>query len=319
MARHDIAERLRGGDRLLLDGGTGSELERRGVFISQRTAEGGMGAWSATAIVDAPEVVEKIHEDYLRAGADIVTTNTFWCNRTRLGLIGQADRMEEYNRIGVRLAVDARDAVSPDAFVAGSMAPPVGRPTPHNIVRSDDIAGESNDQAAVLADAGADLNLLEYVSSVEEAVSLVDAADRTGLSVLLGLKHFGGDGVTREGESVEQLIEAVQNKNVAAVLDMCSPPQEISNVLPRVITAFDGPTGAYANIGYINQDVAAIDDTSDSWHRIDWGENTPERHTDVGRAWLDMGAQIIGGCCATGPKHIAALKPLVRPDSSPVS
>ncbi len=316
MARPDIAQRLSRGDRLLLDGGTGSELERRGVFISRRTAEGGVGPWSATAIVDAPEVVRAVHEDYLRVGADIVTTNTFWCNRTRLGLIGQADRMEEYNRTGVKLALEARAAVNPDALVAGSMAPPVGRPTPGNAVHSSDLDSEFTDQAAALAEAGADLILLEYVSTVEEATSLVEAAGRTGLPILLGIKHFGGDGVARDGESVVELVNAIQGKNVVAVMDMCSPPQEISSVLPKLTAAFIGPTGAYANIGY-TQDLTAIDDENKAWHKIDWGENTPERYAEFGRAWLDMGVQIVGGCCASGPEHIAALRPLIRPESLP--
>ena len=307
-----IIARLEAGEKLLLDGGTGSELQRRGVDVSRRTADGGIGAWSATANVDAPDMVRAVHEDYLRVGADIITTNSFWSNRTRLARLGQADRMEEYTRVSVELAREAVDESGLDAYVAGSMAPPTGRPTPGNIgVSSDDLAGEFRDQAAVLAEAGSDLILLEYVSAVEEATTLVSAAAETGLPVFLGLKHFDAAGTMAFEEDAVDAVHAVEGLPVAAVLDMCSPPEEITAVFPRIRSAFEGPIGAYANIGY-RGDPKAPSDASRQWHRIDVGENSPDRYGEYARAWLAEGAQIIGGCCASGPEHIAALRPLVK-------
>ena len=307
-----IIARLEAGEKLLLDGGTGSELQRRGVDVSRRTADGGIGAWSATANVDAPDMVRAVHEDYLRVGADIITTNSFWSNRTRLARLGQADRMEEYTRVSVELAREAVDENGFDAYVAGSMAPPTGRPVPGNIgVSSDDLAGEFRDQAAVLAEAGSDLILLEYVSTVEEATTLVSAAAETGLPVFLGLKHFDADGTMAFKEDAVDAVHAVEGLPVAAVLDMCSPPEEITAVFPRIRQAFEGPIGAYANIGY-RGDPKAPGDSSRQWHRIDVGENSPDRYAEYARGWLAEGAQIIGGCCASGPEHIAALRPLVK-------
>ena len=312
MIAFPIVARLAAGDKLLLDGGTGSELQRRGANISRRTADGGLGAWSATANVDAPDIVRAVHEDYLRAGADIITTNSFWSNRTRLARLGQADRMEEYTRVSVELAREAVDENGFDAYVAGSMAPPTGRPVPGNIgVSSDDLAGEFRDQAAVLAEAGADLILLEYVSTVEEATTLVSAAAETGLPVFLGLKHFDADGTMASKEDAADAARAVEGLPVAAVLDMCSPPEEITAVFPRIRQAFEGPIGAYANIGY-RGDPKAPGDSSRQWHRIDVGENSPDRYAEYARGWLAEGAQIIGGCCASGPEHIAALRPLLQ-------
>ena len=244
MARRSIVERLSAGEKLLLDGGTGSELQRRGVDVSKRTADGAIGAWSATANVDAPDAVRAVHEDYLRVGADIITTNSFWSNRTRLARLGEADRMEEYTRVSVELAREAVDESGCDAYVAGSMAPPTGRPVPGNLeVVSDDLAGEFRDQATVLAEAGSDLILLEYVSTVEEATTLVKAAAETGLPVFLGLKHFDADGTMAFGEDTVEAVRAAEGLPVAAVLDMCSPPEEITAVFPRIRRAFDGPIG----------------------------------------------------------------------------
>ena len=311
MGTTSIVDRLAGGDKLLLDGGTGSELQRRGVDVSRRTADGAIGAWSATANVDAPDAVRAVHEDYLRVGADIITTNSFWTNRTRLARLGQADRMEEYTRVSVELAREAVDDSGSDAFVAGSMAPPAGRRSVGNIVAGGDLTEEFRDQAAVLAEAGADLILLEYVSSTEEAATLVSAAAATGLPVLLGLKHFDAAGTMASKEDAVAAVQAVEGLPVAAVLDMCSPPEEITAVFPRIRQAFGGAIGAYANIGY-KGDPKAPSDASRQWHRIDVGENSPDRYAEYARGWLAEGAQIIGGCCASGPEHIAALRPLVK-------
>ena len=101
----DIAERLQTGERFLLDGATGSELQRRKVDLSHGISEDGtLGVWSATAMRDAPDQVRAVHEDYLRVGAQIVTTNRFWTNPGRLSLAGLADEWEPYTRLAGELA-----------------------------------------------------------------------------------------------------------------------------------------------------------------------------------------------------------------------
>ena len=91
----------------------------------------------------------------------------------------------------------------------------------------------------------------------------------------------------------------------------CSSPEAISATLPKLRSAFAGPVGAYANIGYkrANRPVRFPES---QYHVIETEENTPERYAEDGRRWLDMGAQIIGGCCGTTPDHIAALRPVVK-------
>ena len=120
-----ITRRLREGERFLLDGATGSELQRRKVDLSAGISEdGGLGVWSATAMRDAPDQVRAVHEDYLRVGAQIITTNSFWTNPGRLALAGLADEWEAYTGLAGELAIAARDGLNPAAFVAGGMAPP---------------------------------------------------------------------------------------------------------------------------------------------------------------------------------------------------
>ena len=101
---------------------TGSELGRRGVNVSKGSTNEKLGPWSATANVDAPSIVRQVHEDYLRLGVDIITSNSFWTNRPKLAVIGLSDRWEEYTRAAGELAIQARDAVNAAAYVAGGIA-----------------------------------------------------------------------------------------------------------------------------------------------------------------------------------------------------
>ena len=302
MNGNDIRSRLANGDRLLLDGATGSELQRRGVNVSKGvTSEGGLGPWSATAMGDAPELVREVHEDYLREGADIITTNSFWTNRERLGMVGLADKMEEYTSLAAEIACAARDRLNTRAYVAGSMAPPGWG----------DLTKEFIDQSAVLAAGGVDIILLEYVGAVADCVKAVQAVSGTGLPIFLGLKHVTLEGTNSDGETFEKLADALEGYKVDAILPMCSRPEAISASLPGLRTAYDGPVGAYANIGY-NQSSERPEFPKRQWHVIETEDYPPERYAEFASEWLDMGAQIIGGCCATGPEHIAAIRPVVK-------
>ena len=294
MPREDIAIRLCNGDRLLMDGGTGSEIQRRGIAITRGwDTVGSINSWSARALGEAQEIVRQVHEDYLTAGADIIITNSFWTNRTRMGMDGMADRWEEYTYLAGRIAVDARDAVNPNAYVAGGIAPPKAD-APQN-------GPELAAQAAVLAEAGVDVMLVEYVGSVEDCIVAVEAAASVGLPVFLGVRH-----VDRYLADPDRLVQALKGRRVDCILAMCSAPEYISAGLPGLRAAFEGPIGAYANIGY-------------RYHTTDeddlFGEHTPDRYAEYGRHWLDIGAQIVGGCCATGPEHIRALRPVVKGDA----
>ena len=229
MPREDIAVRLRNGDRLLMDGGTGSEIQRRGIAITRgwETA-GSINSWSARALGEAPDIVRQVHEDYLTAGADVIITNSFWTNRTRMGMDGMADRWEEYTRLAGRIAVDARDKVNPNAYVSGGIAPPENG-SPQN-------GPELAEQAAVLTDAGVDVMLAEYVGSVEDCVVAVDAVGSVGLPVFLGVKH-----VDRFLADPGRLVQALKGRRVDCILAMCSAPELVSDRLPGLRAAFEGP------------------------------------------------------------------------------
>jgi S-methylmethionine-dependent homocysteine/selenocysteine methylase len=249
-----------------------------------------LGPWSAPVNIEAPEIVSAVHEDYLRAGCDIILSNTFWTTRSKLSRLGVADRWEEYARAGADLAIKARDDVNPDAYVAGSMAPPA----------DGKLASEFPELTKVLADAGVDLILPEYLGAIDECVAAVEACATVGLPVFLGVRHVSEQGTMQYLESFEALADALQGAPVAGVLLMCSKPQHVSNSLPALREAFPGPIGAYPHGPDAESDLVTPE------------ADGPERFAAYGKEWLTMGAQIIGGCCTTGPEHIRALAPLVK-------
>jgi S-methylmethionine-dependent homocysteine/selenocysteine methylase len=300
MPSRSITHRLAAGEILLMDGATGSELHRRGVNVSKGAELGKLGPWSATANIDAPEVVRQVHEDYLRIGADIITSNNFWTSAARLGMVGLADQWEKYTRAAGEIAVAARDAINPEAYVAGGIAPPV-----HGDLREAFV-----DQTRVLTEVDVDLMLAEYVGYLADFPVAVEAAASTGLPVILGVRHVTTEGKLQYGDTFEDLARVLEGKPVAAILLMCSDPPAISASLPKLRAVWDGPMGAYANIGYkINPNFGQ---PGEQWHIIDQETYDPQRYAGFVGEWIDMGAQIVGGCCATGPEHIAALRPLVE-------
>ena len=325
MPTRSILDRLSEGEVLLMDGGTGTELQRRGVNVGKGTSITGRsyttskgvtsrqneGVWSAAANVDAPSVVREIHEDYLRLGADIIISNTFYTSQAMMAIVDEADRWEEYTRLGGELAVQARDAVNPEAYVAGGFAPPY----------SGDLREEFEGQARVLASAGVDVLLPEYLAGrsvhdtpISDCITAVDACATAGLPVFLGICNVSEKGTLKRGESFQELLAALKGHAVEGILLMCSTPEEISASLPSLRKAFDGPVGAYGNLNYAYEKNPKWGSSPDEpLNVLDFGEYTPKRYAEFADQWKEMGAQIIGGCCGTTPEHIEAMLPVVKP------
>ena len=326
MATHSIVDRLRSGETLLLDGGTGSELQRRGADVL-KDADDHVKAWSATANIEYADVVQQVHSDYLRVGADIIISNNFWTSPTRLARIGERDDWRKYATAAIRNAVHSRDSMRPEAYVAGGIAAPglqKDPPTGQEPVSDTQQLGveayrkEWADHAKLLADEGADVILAEFVAFIEDGVVAVDACAEAGLPVFLGVREIRSDGTMRFGESLADLARALEGHPVDAVMIMCSNPENISVGLPILREAFAGPVGAYANLGYnptaplrnsrmpTNQKPGSGEDIFQN------AEYYPSRMAEFAGTWKSMGAQIIGGCCGSGPEHISAMQPIVK-------
>ena len=326
MLSRNVMDRLGAGELLLMDGGTGSEIQRRGaeVLIGAST-EVGLQAWSATANVDYAHVVQQVHQDYIRCGADVIISNNFWTGPSRLEPIALADRWEEYSRAAARNAVAARAAMGSKAYIAGGIAPPTKQGRDGDTSRSDvQIMGEDAyrkefaDHAKLLAEEGVDLLLPEYIGYLEDCVAAVDACAEAGLPVWLGVRHITADGEMQYGESLEDLGRALEGHPVDAVLLMCCIPEAVTAGIPILRKTYDGVIGAYPNIGYAP--VAPLGKPTDPGYEefehtgdiLNLGGYAPSRLAGFSQEWKDQGAQIIGGCCATGPEHTLAQRDVVK-------
>ena len=339
MPSQSVTARLKAGEVLLMDGGMGSELQRRGVnVLKDATVETGLETWTAQANVDAADVVQQIHQDYLRVGADVIISNNFWTIPTVMRRSGLEDRWEEYARAAGHNAVVARDAMNPEAYVAAGMAPPnlqrrLGQeeadylvsplpagnnPPDVEFMGRERFHKEFADEAGVLADEGADVVLPEYMGRIADCVEVVDACAETGKPVWLGVRHIADDGSMHYGESLADLAEALKGHPIDAVLLMCSNPPATTAGLRILRDAFDGPIGAYPNIGYnptgpLRDNLVLTNQEQAQGRDILQTESyPPSRMAEYAADWKEMGAQIIGGCCASGPEHIMAMRDVVK-------
>ncbi|MEM7247810.1 MAG: homocysteine S-methyltransferase family protein [Acidobacteriota bacterium] len=275
----------------LLDGATGTELSRRG-------ADTRLPLWSARPLVTDPDLVRRVHADWLLAGAEILTTCTFRTHRRSLAHGGWEHRVDELNQVAVDLARQARDEASGvrEVRIAGGIAPLEDCYRPDLVPDDDVLAEEHGAQAESLARAGAELLLVETMACRREAVAAVTAARATGLPSWCSLCTTG-DGRLLSGEPLAEVAEEVAALGVEAVLLNCLPSVDLLPDLERLRAAVAGPVGAYGNVGHAH-DV-------DGW-RVEL-QLTPEHFAELAESWLAAGASLVGGCCGTEPRHVAEL------------
>ena len=288
---------------ILLDGGMGQELINRGVS--------GQGVlWSAKALFDNPPAVQAVHEDYIRAGADVITTNSYACIRNNFAPLGLLDRLGEMNRLAAMLARQARDKAGKNVLIAGSMGPQNGSYRPDLVGSYDETEALYREQAGFLAPF-VDLFICETMSCIREARAAATAALSTGKPVWLSWSiEDSGEARLRSGESVLEAWKDIDGMGVSAVLLNCSPPEAIGKVLPELAALSNVPVGAYANaFTPIPEKWDFHGETSIPPSRTDV---TPQAYAEHAASWLKSGARIIGGCCEVGPSHIECLHKTLR-------
>ena len=302
-----LSGRLAEGELVIIDGGMGSQLQAEGVPMDEV-------AWSARANLERPDVVQRVHEAYIRAGAEVIIANTFAASRAALEPAGLGRRVAEANRNAVRAALRAREAAATrPVAVAGSMSsfcpvamePAAAGPSPAGPAREDPrLPGlaDFREQAALLAEAGADLIALEMIDGEDYGRAALQAAAETGLPVWLGVSPARRDDGTLgtlpeigDGSSFEDLLSALVDPALAAVTVMHADPGVTLDAIGVIRACYAGPIGAYAETG--------------GWQPPNWVFDglTPSAYLQHATAWADRGAQLIGGCCGTGPAHIQAL------------
>ena len=301
----EIERRLQNGGIVILDGGTGTELERRGVPMDP-------GAWCGPATLKHIDVLESIHRDYIAAGADIITANTFASSRLMLSQAGLADRFEDINRAAVGAAHRARLASGHGGVaVAGSlshMLPIVGGAAKTDLARAPSqaqMADAFGELAELLREEGCDLILLEMVYHPDRMVPAFKAATATGLPVWAGFSaRRGEDGQVLSFASdkdipFEETVRVLADFEIAAAGVMHTPSDVVGDAIAIVREAFDGPLTAYPDSGYFKMPQWQFQDVI-----------TPDEFLQFAQKWTTTGVQVVGGCCGLSPEHISAIAPL---------
>jgi homocysteine S-methyltransferase len=288
---------------LILDGGTGTELRRRGMALSDAT-------WSALASITHFELLRAIHADYIAAGADVIATNTFATTRFVLESAGLQDELASINARAVAAAREARELSGREVALAGSISclPPRFDVRAYPDERTERAA--YLELAETLAEAGVDLLILEMLQETRHAPLACEAARATGLPVWLGVSCRLGAGSTLVGfdfplVSLAECLETLLPFEPAAVNVMHSPVSAIEPALREVRARWNGPLGAYPEIG---------DGTPHVPHAL-----TPAQLAEQACGWVANGARIVGGCCGTTPEHIGALAALCSARPAPRS
>ncbi|MEZ4383454.1 MAG: homocysteine S-methyltransferase family protein [Nannocystaceae bacterium] len=294
---------------ILLDGAMGTELERRGARMDAPL-------WSAHALVDDPGIIRAIHREYLVAGAQVITTNTFRTHARNLAAGGLAQEAGRLTRLAVRLAREAREAAAAEdpsaaeAAIAGSMSPLEDCFAPERSPVRRRALPEHRALAHDLAEGGADLLLIETMGRIDECCAAIEAAASTGLPIWLGVVGRDVDGEARllGGETFAALIQATTGLPIQALLLNCTQLADLPVVLPAFLAASAAAglaRGLYPHTGH--------SDPRRGWqtHTID-AEGFAERLAGLAAARPEIG--LVGSCCGSTPTWTAALARRLHPD-----
>jgi len=296
----NLMNRLSAGERILIDGGTGTECERRGIPQVDL-------AWNSGGALSHPDIVRQVHRDYIDLGAQVVISNTFATGRNIMEDAGRAGDFDAYNRRGVELAREARDAAGAyQVLVAGGISywswavPPTLERLHENTV----------EQARIMADAGADLLMLEMMVGIERMQVVLDAASSAGLPIWVGITcgteegdPIGDDGVMRlrDGDSLADALAFLDPAITPVVSIMHTDVDLIDGCLDVLEQHWIGHTGVYAHSGeYVDG----------RWEFN--GTMSAERYAEAAAGWAARGVDVIGGCCGIGPEHIHRIADTIR-------
>ena len=293
-----LEKKLEQGQVVVLDGATSTELQRRGVPMHGE-------AWSGVALRTHPDVVRQVHESYIRAGADIITANTFSTGRPILEAAGMGGLVEELNTGAVTTAIQAREAAAGDrpVLIAGSISTFSSGIPPEFMPSGEGAKALYAEQAQLLAQAGVDLIALEMMLDVEQTRYAIEAAISTGLPVWVGFSckpSEDGEEVLllhSQGETFGEALPELLAVGGSLMSVMHTEVQDVAPALEVLKQHWTGPIGAYPHSG--------------GWLRPNWLFDDvipPQDFVAEAAKWVEMGVQVLGGCCGLGPEHISALK-----------
>lgn len=302
---HPFLERIAAGP-MLADGGMGTMLYNRGVSFER--------CFDSLNLSDR-EIVLGVHQDYIRAGAKVIETNTFGGNRARLAAHGLEGKVRDINFHGARIAREAREIMGADVLVAGSIGPLGKNLAPIGSVTLPQAREYFHEQAAALIEGGVDLIVIETVSDPAEMAEAVAAVRSLTSLPIVAQMTFTEEGMTLTGRSPEEIGAFLNELPVDILGANCSVgPQGMLEVISRLAKVAKKPLSAMPNAGM----PRLVDG-----HFV--YPSHPSYFAGLVGPFLAHGVRLLGGCCGTTPEHIAAMRDVLdvwRPaavDSRPVT
>lgn len=292
-----IKAKLAAGENIILDGGTGTDIQRRGAPMSGDT-------WCADANATHGEIIRAVHDDYIAVGADIITANSFATSPLSFNAYGRDEEMLALDAAAVSHAKAA--AQGHDVCVAGSFS--TMRPVYAGTDRTDSSKNWTRDEAMVLfrrkaqnlKALGVDLVMMEMMRDTDYSLWACEAALETGLPVWIGIsveKH--GDMLTgfgREDQKFDDVAKAMAGLKPEVISIMHTSPNNTDEALAILRKHWNGPVGTYPECGYFK---------APDWQFVD--VIAPSDLVRKSHEWNKLGATVFGGCCGLGPDHIHAL------------
>ncbi len=280
---------------LLADGAMGTILQGRGLGVGECQEE-----WN----LSHREEIKSIHREYLRAGCDLILTNTFGGNRFCLKKFGLEDKVREFNKAGVRIA---REVVkdSQEIFVFGDVGPTGEFLEPLGTVTVETMYATFREQMVVLAEEGVDAIIIETMTDLREAQTAVKAAKETNLPVLVSLSFSPGkEGFrTMMGVTVSAAVQGLVEAGADVLGANCGEVnlEEMAEIIREMRGLTDKPLLAQPNAG---KPILIQGKTT-------YNQSPEEMAVDVGNL-LEAGASIIGGCCGTTPEHLTRMAQVIK-------
>ena len=275
---------------LVCDGAMGTMLYAKGVSINR--------CFDSLNLMSADTVAE-IHQDYARAGADVLETNTFGANRIKLRGFGLGDRVREINVEGVRIA---RKAAREQAYVAGAIGPLGVRIEPWGKMGTDEAQSYFREQAEALLEGGVDLFILETFRDLNECGAAIAAVRSVSTLPIVAQMTIEDDGNTLDGTPPEQFAPQLEKYGADVIGVNCSiGPAHMLETVERIASITRARLSAQPNAGR-PRDIE--------------GRNiylsSPEYMASYARRFVLQGVRLVGGCCGTTPEHIRQMKAAIK-------
>jgi S-methylmethionine-dependent homocysteine/selenocysteine methylase len=295
---------------MLGDGAMGTELRFRGVEVPSHVDD----IWSALAITKAPEIIKKIHLDYIEAGSDYITINNYAVTQPILARNNISDQLEDLTLKSVELAKDAVKEAGKNVLIAGSL-PPLETSYRADLILPENQMLDYYYELVEILENKVDIIICETMSSSSEARCALSTIQQSQSQAWVSWTlHGNRPNILPSGEHINLAFSDLQELEADAYLVNCCGANLLGQAIKTLSGLTEKPIGGYANgenIVTFSEDLN-VSDQVESDQKTSRREINESEYASEVESWIDSGATIVGGCCRTRPSYIRELSRLIR-------